>query len=337
LVKPKILIISVGGTISSASENSTVASPKYDGEEIVRAVPKINDLAEIRVQNFSKVLSSQLSVDQIYLLCQRINEEFNKDPELTGIVVTHGTGAMEESSFMADLMVSDERPVVFTGAMRHLSNPFTDGYFNLYNAVQIAVSSYSRNKGVMVALNGVIHPARDVYKSHTTGTDTFNSGEFGPIGYVYPDRIHISRETTFRPKVYTDNPSFNIDLIKFVVGMDDRFIKSSIEFGAEGIVIEGSGLGNVNESLANGINLALEKGITVVISTRCSQGRVFPSYGTKAGAASLSEMGCILTSLQGPKARMMLMLALGATKSFEELQQLFDPLNEVNSGDKVYD
>ncbi|GGH88630.1 L-asparaginase [Pullulanibacillus pueri] len=324
-MQPRIRIISVGGTISSAEKDNALSSPTYAGEEIIKLVPGIEEYGMIEVENFSKVLSSQLSVEQIFNLSMRIHDIFEEDPELTGIVVTHGTGTLEESAFMADLMVDDSRPVVFTGAMRSLSDPFTDGPFNILNAVRIAVSENAMDKGVMVALNSVIHPASEVYKSHTTNADTFNSGEFGPLGYVYPDRIHFARTLLAKPKINTQRPNFNVDLIKYVVGMDDRFIRASIASGAKGMIIEASGLGNVNDSLADGIELALQKGIVVVISSRCTNGRVYPSYGTKAGGGSLLEKGCILTSMSGPKARMMLMLCLGESMKHMEVQHLFDP------------
>jgi L-asparaginase len=324
--KPLIRVIASGGTISAkASDGSGYFSPALAGEELVRAVPGLGDAARVKVENFSKVLSSQLTVEQVYGLARRVRTVLAEEPDLSGVVVTHGTGAMEESSFLADLLHDDARPVVFTGAMRGASDPFTDGPFNLYNAVRIAASPEARGHGVMVALNSLIHPARDIYKSHTTGADTFRSGEFGPLGYAYPDRIHFARTPLLRRVLNPAQPELNVDLIKFAVGMDDRFIRASVAAGAKGIVIEGSGLGNVNDLVADGIAHALASSVTVVVCSRSTDGRVFPSYGTKAGAASLVAQGCILASLSGTKARIMLMLALGVTRDRSQLQALFDP------------
>lgn len=338
-MKPRIRIISVGGTISSSvSKEKLYASPQYSGEELIEHIPQVKELADLQVENFSKVLSSQLTIEQLYDLGCRIRKILREDPGLTGIVVTHGTGTMEESVFMADLMVHDKRPVVFTGAMRNLSEPYTDAFFNLDNAIRTAISPQSVGKGVMVVMNGVIHPARGVTKLHTTAVDTFHSGEYGPLGYVYPDRVHFVREPLLRFHIFTEKPEFNIDLIKFVVGMDDRFIKASMHAGAKGIVIEGSGLGNVNASLVDGITHAINNGLTVVVCSRCHHGRVYPVYGTKAGAASLVERGCILGSLPGNQSRLLLMLALGVSKKKKWLQKCFDPTSneleeEIKNGD----
>lgn len=325
-MKPRVRVIASGGTISSVSPGQGGPfSPALAGEELVRAVPGLDACATVEAENYSRVLSSQLTAQQLYGLGRRIRAALAEDPGLAGVVVTHGTGAMEESAFMADLLVDDPRPVVFTGAMRGASDPFSDGPFNLYNAVRIAASPAARGMGVLVALNGVIHPAREVYKSHTTGADTFRSGEFGPLGYAYPDRIHFARAPLLRRHVYTETPVFDVDLIKFAVGMDDRFIRASVAAGAKGIVIEGSGLANVNDAVASGIEHAIGHGVAVVVCSRSPDGRSYPAYGTNAGAAALVRRGCLLASLPGPKARILLMLALGVTRDPAALQALLDP------------
>lgn len=321
----RIRLIACGGTISSVAGKDGLPVPDYNGEDLIRSIPGLGQVANIEVENFSKVLSSQLTSQQLYGLGKRIREIFADSKYVDGIVVTHGTGAMEESSFMTDLLVDDERPVVFTGAMRSASDPFTDGPFNLYNAVRVAGSPLSRGRGTLLVMNGLIHPARDVIKAHTTGADTFKSGEFGPLGYVYPDRIHYAREHNLRTSVYTDNPQFNVDVIKFVVGMDDRFMRASVDAGSKAIVIEGSGLANLNDQVMKGVEYALGQGIYVVVCSRSSDGRVYPAYGTKTGAQALLERGCLLASMPGQKVRILMMLLLGMTNDKAELQKYLDP------------
>lgn len=308
-----------------AEKDGGLPVPGLTAEQLLALNPSLTMIADIEVENYSKVLSSQLTIEQIYNLAVRIREILKNDPNLAGIVVTHGTGALEESAWMTELMVDDERPVVFTGAMRSASDPYSDGPFNLLNAVRVAASPDSRRRGVMVVMNGVIHPARDVIKAHTTAVDAFQSGEFGPLGYVYPDRIHFAREIRFRHTIYTEHPEFNVDLIKFVVGMDERFIRASVSAGAKGIVIEGSGLGNVNDRVMQGIDYALASGVQVVVCSRSSFGRVFPAYGTSTGAAEIVKRGGVLASLPGQKTRILLMLLLGMTRDKKELQRLLDP------------
>jgi L-asparaginase len=325
ILSTRIQLIACGGTISTVAGKDGLPVPEHNGEDLIKSIPGLGEETHIEVENFSKVLSSQLTVEQLYGLGKRIHNIFAAKKDIDGIVVTHGTGAMEESSWMTDLLVDDERPVVFTGAMRSASDPYTDGPFNMYNAIRVAGSRYSRNRGTMVVMNGVIHPARDVMKTHTTGADTFKSGEFGPLGYVYPDRIHFAREHLFRTSIYTDNPQFNVDVVKFVVGMDDRFLQASVDAGAKAIVIEGSGLANLNDQVMKGVDYALSRGVHVVVCSRSSDGRVYPAYGTKTGAQALLERGCLLASMPGPKTRILMMLLLGTTNDRAELQKQLDP------------
>ncbi len=58
-----------------------------------------------------------MTFSHLVQLKDRIHTAF-EDPEVTGIVVTHGTDTMEESSYFLDLTVGDDRPVVVTGSQR---------------------------------------------------------------------------------------------------------------------------------------------------------------------------------------------------------------------------
>lgn len=325
-MKKRICVIASGGTISSVATTAEgFPVPSHSGEQLVGGNSGLRQLADIQVEDFSRVLSSQLTVPQIHQLARRIRQVLEDSHSIDGIVVTHGTGAMEESAWMADLVVDDPRPVVFTGAMRSASDHYTDGPFNLFQAVRVAVSEEARHRGVMIVMNGQIHSARDAIKTHTTGTDTFQSREFGPLGYAYPDRIVFMRKLEHRLTVSTESPEFGVDLVKFVVGMDDRYLRCSTDAGARGIVIEGSGLGNLNDDVMKGVDYALARGVIIVVCSRSPEGRVFPAYGTKTGAKALLDKGCLLASLPGQKVRILLMMLLGTGLSFREMQVILDP------------
>ena len=55
-------------------------------------------------------------------LAKRV-EHHLADPGTTGVVVTHGTDTMEESAYLADLLVASNKPIVFTGAQRAADTP----------------------------------------------------------------------------------------------------------------------------------------------------------------------------------------------------------------------
>jgi L-asparaginase len=246
-----------------------------------------------------------------------------EEPDLAGLVVTHGTGTLEESAFMADLVVDDPRPVVFAGAMR--AGPGGDGSANLADAVRVAVSDAARGKGVLVVMNGVVHAARTAYKAHTTALDAFRSAGGGPLGRVYPDRVEITAAPLGRMHLPVEAPVVDVDVVKFVVGMDDRHIRASVTAGAAAIVLEGSGLGNLNSRVVPAVEDALDRGVVVVLASRAVEGRVWPYYATAGGSGALVDRGCLVSSLSGPKTRILLMLALALTRDPRELQRFLDP------------
>jgi L-asparaginase len=78
------------------------------------------------------------------------------------------------------------------------------------------------------------------------------------------------------------------------------------------VVVEGSGSGNLPAACVPGLRQLVDRGIPVVLTSRCGAGPVTPLYGGPGGGATLVELGVIPGSdLSGPKARIALMFLLG--------------------------
>ncbi|MBZ4652945.1 MAG: L-asparaginase [Peptococcaceae bacterium] len=144
------------------------------------------------------------------------------------------------------------------------------------------------------------------------------------LGYVYPDRIVFNRTRERRILELSSLKDYSVEIIKFYAGADEKFFLAAIEQGVKGLIVEGVGLGNVNEPFYRGIRKAREKGLEVVITSRCSYGRVVPKYGYPGGGLSLENLGVIFGGhLSSPKARLLLMMGLSKELAHEELQDLF--------------
>ena len=76
-------------------------------EELVKAVPEITQVAEVKVEQLFNVASGDLTLDNVLALSKRINTIFATDPRVAGIVVTHGTSTLEETAYFLNLTVRD--------------------------------------------------------------------------------------------------------------------------------------------------------------------------------------------------------------------------------------
>lgn len=152
---PNVTIFATGGTIASLSDTNTETVVETVGlgvQELVAAVPEILNYSNIQGYQVSNVPSSTLNQTVLLKLAPLINEELAKD-NVTGVVVTHGSDTLEETSFFLSLVVNSTKPVVVVGAMRPSTALSADGPLNLVQAVSLASSPSAVGRGVMITLN----------------------------------------------------------------------------------------------------------------------------------------------------------------------------------------
>ena len=315
-MKPKIVLLATGGTIASRYDpklGRTVASQRAD--ELVRMLPQVADFAEIEVHDMATIPSYQMDLQFAFGLARRIKEVLDR-PEVAGVVVTHGTDTMEETCYLADLLLDSDKPAVFTGAQRAHDDPQSDGPLNLLNALRVAASPLTRGLGAMICFNATIHAARDVTKVHASAVETFQSYEHGALGEVDGAKVIIHRRPVLRRSFKVDRLEERVELFRLALGIDLRGLEAAIERSVAGLVIEGFGRGNGPSRLTELVRLATRKNIPVVITSRCPAGRVQPVYGGGGGGRDLADAGGIFAGdLKGPKARLLLMVLLSGTES----------------------
>ena len=325
--KPTVYFIATGGTIAMKIDpvkNAPV--PAISGEDLLATVPDIGKYAAIQVNSLSNVPSDYMDPPRWVQLTQAVQAALDK-PEVAGVIVSHGTDTLEETAFWLDLTVKSSKPVILIGAQRNASSPDFDGPRNLLNAARIAVDDQSRDKGVLLAMNNQINSARYVTKTHTGNVETFNSGQFGIIGEVYPDRVMYAYTPVRRQHIAIGASAMpQVDIVPMYGGADGAALRSAVDRGAKGIVVQALGMGNMNEPMFEGVKYALSKQIPVVIATRVHNGRVLPNYGFAGGGKTTFDAGAVLADDLSPaKARIMLMLLLQSGVSGKsQLQAAFD-------------
>src|SRR5215467_1782657 len=100
---PKVMVIATGGTIAGEQrEPGTLGGYdiKKSVNEIVALIPNVQRYAQVETEQFSNVPSPSITPDHWLRLAQRINSLLNERPDLSGIVVTHGTARIEETAFL---------------------------------------------------------------------------------------------------------------------------------------------------------------------------------------------------------------------------------------------
>jgi L-asparaginase len=321
-VKPKVVLLATGGTIASRYDPAlgrTVASAQ--AEDLLRALPQVGEVAQIEIENFATMPSFDMTVQFAFGLATRINQVLARS-DVQGLVVTHGTDTMEETSYLADLLLQSDKPAVFTGAQRAADDPQSDGPPNLLNAIRVAASAQARGLGALLCFNGTLHAARDVTKVHASAVETFQSYEHGALGEVDGDVVIIHRRPLLRRSFKVARLEEGVEIFRLALGSDLSGLEALIERGSAGIVIEGFGRGNGPARLGTLVRAATQKEIPVLITSRCPAGRVEPIYGGGGGGRDLADAGGIFTGdLKGPKVRLLLMVLLSNTDTRKRIAE----------------
>lgn len=283
---PVVWVLSTGGTIAGQGATSTsltqYKSGAIPGSALVKAVPEIARIANIRVEQIANVDSSNITLEHWLTLANRVNRIFAEEPETAGVVITHGTNTIEETAYFLNLTVKYDRPVVLVGSMRPGTAVSADGPLNLLNAVRTAIAPEARGKGVLVVLNDEINAARDVTKTNTLRVETFRSPDFGFLGYVDGDKISFYRTPVKR---HTTKSEFDVSALKELPAVEILYsyvqpgtvlIRALLASGVKGIVMAGSGAGLVTTVEKDA--LAKAQGPVVVRSNRTGSGRVNATY-----------------------------------------------------------
>lgn len=305
-----ITVLSTGGTIASTpGENG--ATPNKCGEELIEAVPEIESYADVDVVEVVQTPSFDMDGAALTAIAERTHTAVEGGAD--GIVITHGTDTMEESAYYMDLVLNQNAPVVFTGAQRRADEVSPDGPSNLLTAVRAASHEQFRGAGgVYIAFDAEVHAARDGTKRHTSDLSAFVSPDKCPVARFTRESVRIHRDPGSRSAaVEATALSANVVTVTSGVGVGARQLNDAIKADVDGIVVEGTGLGNTTSALGDAIGTALEAGIPVVITSRCQGGAVAPVYGTPGGGETLRSHGVIDgDDLPAHKARLKLMLLI---------------------------
>ncbi|WIZ13739.1 asparaginase [Staphylococcus aureus] len=318
-----LLVIHTGGTISMSQDQSNKVVTN-DINPISLHQDVINQYAQIDELNPFNVPSPHMTIQHVKQLKDIILEAVT-NKYYDGFVITHGTDTLEETAFLLDLILGIEKPVVITGAMRSSNEIGSDGLYNYISAIRVASDEKARHKGVMVVFNDEIHTARNVTKTHTSNTNTFQSPNHGPLGVLTKDRVQFHHMPYRQQALENVNEKLNVPLVKAYMGMPGDIFSFYSREGIDGMVIEALGQGNMPPSALEGIQQLVSLNIPIVLVSRSFNGIVSPTYAYDGGGYQLAQQGFIFSNgLNGPKARLKLLVALSNNLDKAEIKSYFE-------------
>jgi len=325
---PTIVVLATGGTIAGAASTNVQAgytSGQVGVDQLIAAVPEAKKLANLRGEQISNIGSQDMN-DEVWLkLAGRINAIVAM-PEVTGVVITHGTDTIEETAYFLNLVVKSRKPVVLTAAMRPATALSADGPLNFYNAVAVAADKQAVGRGVLVVVNDWIHGAASLTKTSTTAVQTFLSPQSGLIGTVAYGKTEFYRgpigkhtaDSEFSLTGVTALP--RVDIIMAYENMDGALIDAAVAAGAKGIVIAGVGNGNLTAAAVKALAAQAQKGIVCVRASRVVTGVVGRNVELDD-----DKLGFVASLDKNPqKSRVLLRLALLKPHTAAEIQRIFD-------------
>ncbi|HEK6078542.1 TPA: asparaginase [Staphylococcus aureus] len=318
-----LLVIHTGGTISMSQDQSNKVVTN-DINPISLHQDVINQYAQIDELNPFNVPSPHMTIQHVKQLKDIILEAVT-NKYYDGFVITHGTDTLEETAFLLDLILGIEQPVVITGAMHSSNEIGSDGLYNYISAIRVASDEKARHKGVMVVFNDEIHTARNVTKTHTSNTNTFQSPNHGPLGVLTKDRVQFHHMPYRQQALENVNEKLNVPLVKAYMGMPGDIFSFYSREGIDGMVIEALGQGNMPPSALEGIQQLVSLNIPIVLVSRSFNGIVSPTYAYDGGGYQLAQQGFIFSNgLNGPKARLKLLVALSNNLDKAEIKSYFE-------------
>ena len=322
--KKNITIVATGGTIAGSGnlgKSSNYQAGTFDVEEIVKSIPQIQQLANLNTIQFCNVDSNDMGIKK-WIELRKICHSLEKDPNVDGIVVTHGTDTLEETAFFLNLTLDCHKPVVLTGAMRPATATSADGPMNLYQAVALASHMEAWQAGVLAVFSDTIYSGRDLQKTNSYKTDAFKMGEFGALGYMRDDHVYLLNspykkhtfQTLFSKMDLENMPT--VEIFYMHTDSDPELLKYMLD-KYDGLILAGTGSGNYPTSIKDVLE-AYQGDCTIVRASRVLEGAVFDSPVFDPKQVTIPAY-----KFSAQKARILLMLALSCTKNHETIKSFF--------------
>lgn len=287
----RIAVLATGGTIAgtaaSATDNIGYSAAQLGVQALVDAVPALAGVPLVTEQ-VAQLDSKDMDFAVWSTLAARVAHHLAQ-PDLAGVVITHGTDTLEETAYALQRLLAPAKPVVMCAAMRPATALLRDGPQNLLDAVTLAREPGAQ--GVTAVLAGTVHSAFDVRKVHSYRVDAFGSGDAGVLARIEEGKVRRLREWPAGEPLGIDLHGRTtwpwIEIVTSHAGARAQGVRALVDAGVKGIVVAGTGNGSLHHALEAALLEAQAAGVIVWRSTRCLDGPVQATPGDRLPSAGL--------------------------------------------------
>lgn len=323
---PRLVVLGTGGTIAGSAASATGGSycaGELSLDHMLGDVAGLKLNAELLAKPIAQIGSQDMGWDVWDALHKEIVAA-QGDPDIDGILITHGTDTAEETAYMLDLTLAAAKPLVLVGAMRPAGAVGSDGMRNFANAVRVASDAQASGRGPLLVMGDTVFAAKDVRKAATSNIDAFKGYPRGPIARVTPSSLDwFGGATRIGEPARFEWPSElpRVAILTAGAGMDESYVEALLGTGCKGIVLAGMGQGNAPKPVLDALGEAVKGGVPVVRSSRVDEGLVDRNVEVDDEAH-----GFVAARALGPaKARVLLMVLIAnGVSDTSDIQAAFD-------------
>jgi glutamyl-tRNA(Gln) amidotransferase subunit D len=327
---PKVSIISTGGTIASRVDYVTGGVySAMTSRDLLSIVPELTEIAKVDADILYSIFSEDIGSRHWEGMAKRAYDKIKAG--VNGVIITHGTDTMGYSSAAMSFALQDlPVPIIFVGSQRSSDRPSSDNATNLVAGVYTA--SYAPFAEVVIGLHETTSDTSIVYirgtkvrKCHTSSRYAFKPVNAWPVARYLDGRVemvsdHYRARQDSEPRLL-NSFSDEVALIKFHPDFSPEILDHYINKGYRGIIIEATGLGQINKNLWPMIEKAKKEDMIVGITSQCIWGRV--NLNVYSHGRELVERGAIpLEDMHAETAYVKLKWCLGQTDDNEEVRRI---------------
>jgi L-asparaginase type I len=274
-MKPKIFILTTGGTIAHRSRQDGPAVMDCHPEELVNQI----SLPDIQFEIKELIRTGSMNIVPVtWTVIAEAVAEVLMETAPQGLVILHGTDTIHYTASALSFMLRDlSVPLVLTGSMIPGGDPGSDSLPNLRDAIRVA--AYSDIAEVCIVFSGDAERSKGLIirgsrarKIHSVDINAFDSINVPPIGFIEGERISYTnltrRKRTESNIIVSTDLDPNVALIKLNPATTAEMLAVYLQ-EMSGAVLEGTGVGHMRPGLQEVIE-SFDK--PVVMSTQTIYG-----------------------------------------------------------------